>query len=64
MAQTAQLEDFDEALYKVGRFQTFCSLQVSGSSAADDQYLIATSEQPISALHSEENIDPKTLPIR
>jgi seryl-tRNA synthetase len=52
MAQTAQLEEFDEALYKV-----------SGE-AGDDKYLIATSEQPISAFHSEENIEPKQLPIK
>ncbi|ORY25346.1 hypothetical protein BCR39DRAFT_544387 [Naematelia encephala] len=51
MAQTAQLEEFDEALYKV-------------SGENEDKYLIATSEQPISALHSGENIEPKLLPIR
>ncbi|EIW68614.1 hypothetical protein TREMEDRAFT_71854 [Tremella mesenterica DSM 1558] len=50
MAQTAQLEDFDEALYKV-------------SGDADDKYLIATSEQPISALHSDEFLEPKSLPL-
>ncbi len=52
MAQTAQLDEFDEALYKV-----------SGGEG-EDRYLIATSEQPISAFHSEENVDPKSLPIR
>lgn len=51
MAATAQLEEFDEALYKV-------------SGDADDKYLIATSEQPISAFHSDENVEPKNLPIR
>lgn len=54
MAKTAQLEDFDEALYKV-----------SGD-GEDDKYLIATSEQPISALHSDEMFESpeKQLPIR
>ncbi|KAH8112364.1 seryl-tRNA synthetase [Phellopilus nigrolimitatus] len=53
MAKTAQLDQFDEELYKV-------------SASDDDKYLIATSEQPISALHSDEWFeDPKAqLPIR
>ncbi|KIR60362.1 serine-tRNA ligase [Cryptococcus bacillisporus CA1280] len=50
MGATAQLEDFDEALYKV-------------SGGAEDMYLIATSEQPISAYHMDENLDPKNLPL-
>ncbi|KAK9479479.1 hypothetical protein V1514DRAFT_328032 [Lipomyces japonicus] len=41
MAKTAQLSQFDEELYKV----------IDGS---DEKYLIATSEQPISAYHSDE----------
>lgn len=41
MAKTAQLSDFDEELYKV----------LDGQ---DEKYLIATSEQPISAYHSGE----------
>lgn len=53
MAQTAQLEEFDEALYKV-----------SGEADSGDKYLIATSEQPISAMHADENIETKSLPIR
>lgn len=51
MGATAQLEDFDEALYKV-------------SGGAEDMYLIATSEQPISAYHMDENLDPKNLPLQ
>ncbi|KAJ3413973.1 Cytosolic seryl-tRNA synthetase [Chytridiales sp. JEL 0842] len=50
MARTAQLEEFDEALYKV-----------SGE-AGDDMYLIATSEQPISALHANEWLNESDLP--
>lgn len=53
MAKTAQLEEFDEALYKV-----------TGETNQGDFYLIATSEQPISALHMGEWMDPQQLPIR
>lgn len=41
MAKTAQLSQFDDELYKVFDGQ-------------DEKYLIATSEQPISAYHSGE----------
>lgn len=41
MAKTAQLSQFDEELYKV-------------VGDGDDKYLIATSEQPISAFHANE----------
>ncbi|PSS10618.1 hypothetical protein M430DRAFT_69088 [Amorphotheca resinae ATCC 22711] len=50
---TAQLEQFDEELYKV----------VDGD-AQNDKYLIATSEQPISAFHADEWLVTKDLPIR
>ncbi|KAI6002052.1 serine-tRNA ligase [Pisolithus albus] len=52
MAKTAQLSQFDEELYKV-------------IASEDEKYLIATSEQPISAFHSDEWFeDPKSqLPI-
>jgi seryl-tRNA synthetase len=53
MAKTAQLEEFDEALYKV-----------TGESNQGDFYLIATSEQPISAYHLGEWMDPSKLPQR
>ncbi|KAI6250568.1 Serine--tRNA ligase, cytoplasmic [Erysiphe necator] len=53
MAKTAQLEQFDEELYKV----------IDGV-AQNDKYLIATSEQPISAFHADEWIIAKDLPIR
>lgn len=51
MAATAQLEEFDEALYKVQ------------GAESGDMYLIATSEQPISAIHKDEWIEEKDLPI-
>lgn len=53
MAKTAQLEQFDEELYKV----------VDGD-AQNDKYLIATSEQPISAFHADEWLIAKDLPLK
>lgn len=53
MAETAQLADFDDQLYKV-----------SGNKNDEDCYLIATSEQPISALHRGEWLETKEVPIR
>jgi len=50
MAATAQLEQFDDELYKV--------------IGDDEKYLIATSEQPISAFHYKEWLNPKDLPLR
>ena len=54
MAKTAQLEQFDEELYKV---------EDTGKKE-DDKYLIATSEQPLSALHEGEWLNDKDLPIK
>ncbi|KAI1339016.1 hypothetical protein F5Y15DRAFT_89827 [Xylariaceae sp. FL0016] len=53
MGKTAQLEQFDEELYKV----------IDGE-PQNDKYLIATSEQPISAFHADEWIIAKELPIK
>ncbi|KAJ3167299.1 Cytosolic seryl-tRNA synthetase [Geranomyces variabilis] len=52
MAKTAQLEEFDEALYKLG----------AGEDDSEEKYLIATSEQPISAFHAGEWLEEKELP--
>lgn len=51
MAETAQLEQFDEELYKI-------------TAHDQDKYLIATSEQPISAFHRNEWINPHDLPLK
>lgn len=53
MARTAQLEQFDEELYKV-------------TGDGEDKYLIATSEQPISAFHMNEWFEKPSeqLPIK
>ncbi|KZZ89903.1 Seryl-tRNA synthetase, class IIa [Moelleriella libera RCEF 2490] len=53
MGKTAQLEQFDEELYKV-----------TDGEAKNDKYLIATSEQPISAYHADEWLLSKDLPIK
>ena len=47
MAKTAQLEEFDEALYSVA------------GEEGESKYLIATSEQPISAFHSNEYMESR-----
>lgn len=54
MAKTAQLEQFDEELYKVQE----------DDNKENDKYLIATSEQPLSCLHESEWLQEKELPIR
>ncbi|GAA6001438.1 hypothetical protein JCM10207_006667 [Rhodosporidiobolus poonsookiae] len=55
MSKTAQLEEFDEALYKI-----------EGANEDTEKYLIATSEQPISAMHADEWFDQpaEQLPIK
>jgi seryl-tRNA synthetase len=60
MASIAQLEDFDEQLYKVSGKTD----EDSKDTAASGKYLIATSEQPICAYHAGDWIDPSTLPYR
>merc|ERR1719213_1473157 len=55
MANTAELDDYDDVLYKV----------VEDPEKPEwDKYLIATSEQPISALYMNSNIDKKDFPKR
>jgi len=51
MGRVAQLADFDEQLYKV-------------TGAAEDQYLIATSEQPICVYHKDDWLSGSQLPIK
>jgi len=53
MAETCQLADFEESLYKV-----------EAGKADEDYVLIATSEQPISAFFKDEWLDKKELPVR
>lgn len=53
MSKCAQLEDFDDQLYRI-------------TSSEEDKYLIATSEQPLTAMHANEWFEQpdKQLPIR
>eukprot|EP00750_Incisomonas_marina_P025016 INCI5289.2.p1 GENE.INCI5289.2~~INCI5289.2.p1 ORF type:complete len:599 (+),score=144.39 INCI5289.2:132-1799(+) len=51
MGLAAQLEDFDEQLYKV-------------TGEGEDKYLIATSEQALCCYHADARVDRKDLPIR
>ena len=53
MGETAQLSDFDEALYKV-----------TGNPGDEEFYLIATSEQPISGFLKGETVEPEGLPMK
>lgn len=57
MAGIAQLEDFDEQLYKV-------SGKTDDPEGSTEKYLIATSEQPLCAYHKDDWISPKSLPLR
>jgi len=59
MAGIAQLGDFHEQLYKVSTGTAAAADDVDG---AGEKYLIATSEQPLCALHAKEELD--TVPIR
>lgn len=61
MQEVAQLSQFDEELYKViGKG----SEKVGGDEPVDEKYLIATSEQPIAALHRDSWLPETDLPIR
>jgi len=82
MAKTAQLSQFDEELYKLveearhtekknptledALQKTEISAVTAKAEPQEDKYLIATSEQPISCLHSGEWFDQpsKQLPKR
>mmetsp|Transcript_7346 Transcript_7346/g.10779 ORF Transcript_7346/g.10779 Transcript_7346/m.10779 type:complete len:481 (-) Transcript_7346:219-1661(-) len=57
MAGIAQLEDFDEQLYKV-------TGKTDDPDGVTEKYLIATSEQPLCAYHKGEWIEEKQLPLR
>lgn len=57
MASLAQLEDFDDQLYKV-------SGKTDDPNGLSEKYLIATSEQPICGYHKNEWLEEKSLPKR
>lgn len=62
MHATCQLSDFEENLYKMEG--TAEDDSKSKELNKESCYLIATSEQPISAMHMKEQIEPAQLPIR
>lgn len=69
MARTAELDDFDAQLYhvSVGRGKSATHPVPHAGDTADDvdeSYLIATSEQPLSAMHQDEVLQPADLPVR
>ena len=59
MGKTAQLSQFDEELYKIP-----AASDDDNNKDDEDKYLIATSEQPISCLHSDEWLQKADLPIK
>uniref|UniRef100_A0A1I7YZ78 serine--tRNA ligase n=1 Tax=Steinernema glaseri TaxID=37863 RepID=A0A1I7YZ78_9BILA len=58
MQEVAQLNQFDEELYKVSGKGS----EVAGDNTVDEKYLIATSEQPIAAFHRDQWINANELP--
>lgn len=60
MMECAQLSQFDDELYKViGK-----GSEVVGDKTVDEKYLIATSEQPLCALHRGQRLKPESLPFK
>eukprot|EP00616_Rhizochromulina_sp_CCMP1243_P005914 CAMPEP_0118966216 /NCGR_PEP_ID=MMETSP1173-20130426/3705_1 /TAXON_ID=1034831 /ORGANISM="Rhizochromulina marina cf, Strain CCMP1243" /LENGTH=887 /DNA_ID=CAMNT_0006914961 /DNA_START=30 /DNA_END=2693 /DNA_ORIENTATION=+ len=57
MSGIAQLEDYDEQLYKI-------SGKTDDPDASSDKYMIATSEQPICGFHMGEWLEERDLPKR
>ena len=53
MEETCQISDFEENLYTV-----------QGSDKSEKLFMIATSEQPISAMYRNEWIEPQALPLK
>lgn len=76
MAAAAELKDFEDTLYRIPHDSSHHNEQQqdgatkgetskSGDTAdRDDLFLIATSEQPLCALHMNERVEEKQLPIR
>lgn len=71
MRRTAELKDFDETLYKIPDNNCDESLNTTNVDKTknvdknrENIYLIATSEQPLCALHAEEQLNSDNLPIR
>ncbi len=59
MAKITQLNEYDETLYGVKEHDVYHK-----EKATHDKFLIATSEQPLTALFNNKNISKKDLPIK
>ncbi|KJP87909.1 serine-tRNA ligase [Plasmodium fragile] len=80
MEECAELDDFEETLYKIASSSGGTSPATTTGTASgapmssnptqsddinrDDLFLIATSEQPLCALHKDETIESKYLPLK
>ncbi|XP_026686917.1 serine--tRNA ligase, cytoplasmic [Diaphorina citri] len=64
MQEVAQLAQFDEELYKVIGKGEKVGDSAPEKDELDDKYLIATSEQPICAVHRDSWLPEASLPIR
>ena len=62
MAETAELGDFDDQLYKVSEYSEARKKELGLTGDEGEYYLIATSEQPISAYHRKEWLKEDELP--
>ena len=62
MAETAELADFDDQLYKVSEYSDARKKELGLTGDEGEYYLIATSEQPISAYHRREWLTAEELP--
>ncbi|KAK2721162.1 hypothetical protein QYM36_003438, partial [Artemia franciscana] len=60
MQQVDQLSQFDEELYKVSGEGS----ETPDNRDTEEKYLIATSEQPLGAIHQGEWLSEKDLPMR
>ncbi|EUD65210.1 seryl-tRNA synthetase [Plasmodium inui San Antonio 1] len=79
MEECAELDDFEETLYRIASSTAATGTAAIGTASGapvspnltqtdelnrDDLFLIATSEQPLCALHKDETIESKYLPLR
>ncbi|ANQ06082.1 Serine-tRNA ligase [Plasmodium coatneyi] len=79
MEECAELDDFEETLYRIGSSggnptgttgtaasgaPVSATVAQSDDPNRDDLFLIATSEQPLCALHKDETIESKYLPLK
>jgi len=64
MGMVAELADYDETLYKIEGKGAIPNEDKNSNSEDTTMYMIATAEQPLSAMYTDEWIQPTELPIR